>query len=179
MNMSLFWRDMLFALSMMGLFLTIHMVNIQPVKPAVATVQIELPLPPQTEVPPVFTEREIQCVRNVVYGEARGESVEAQIAVAATVINRSFSTKWSARDLCKIAKKKDQYKGYQAVIRLQNELEVDAWDRALQVAIYTAMNHNTLPDEVQSALYFHSGEPSSWHARFRVVAKIGGLIFYA
>jgi N-acetylmuramoyl-L-alanine amidase len=42
----------------------------------------------QTQVPPKYTERDLQLIANAVYGEARGEPYEGQVAVAAVILNR-------------------------------------------------------------------------------------------
>ncbi|EON72871.1 spore cortex-lytic enzyme [Lysinibacillus sphaericus] len=41
-----------------------------------------------TQIPPKYTERELQLLANAVYGEARGEPYEGQVAVAAVILNR-------------------------------------------------------------------------------------------
>lgn len=42
----------------------------------------------QTQVPPKYTERDLQLMANAVYGEARGEPYEGQVAVVAVILNR-------------------------------------------------------------------------------------------
>ncbi|MEG0259025.1 MAG: spore cortex-lytic enzyme [Lysinibacillus sp.] len=41
-----------------------------------------------TQLPPKFSERDLQLLANAVYGEARGEPYEGQVAVAAVILNR-------------------------------------------------------------------------------------------
>jgi len=41
-----------------------------------------------TQIPPKYTERDLQLIANAVYGEARGEPYEGQVAVAAVILNR-------------------------------------------------------------------------------------------
>ncbi|MFJ7734859.1 spore cortex-lytic enzyme [Lysinibacillus sp. NPDC097287] len=41
-----------------------------------------------TQLPPKYTERDLQLLANAVYGEARGEPYEGQVAVAAVILNR-------------------------------------------------------------------------------------------
>ena len=41
-----------------------------------------------TQLPPKYTERDLQLMANAVYGEARGEPYEGQVAVAAVILNR-------------------------------------------------------------------------------------------
>lgn len=40
------------------------------------------------QLPPKFTEQDLQLMANAVYGEARGEPYEGQVAVAAVILNR-------------------------------------------------------------------------------------------
>ncbi|AYC29372.1 spore cortex-lytic enzyme [Paenisporosarcina cavernae] len=40
------------------------------------------------QLPPTFSEKDLQLVANAVYGEARGEPFEGQVAVAAVILNR-------------------------------------------------------------------------------------------
>jgi spore germination cell wall hydrolase CwlJ-like protein len=178
MNGVSFWKDMAFACSIMVLFLFIHEVHwpeVRSVQAAMVSVPIEVP----PAVPqPQFSAREIQCLRNVIYGEARGESRMTQIAVAATVINRALSAKWPD-DLCDVATQKNQFHGYKAIIRLNNDIDIQSWDTALDIANYTALNYYSLPKGMQTALYFRSdGDRISWAKKFRIVAELGRLTFY-
>nr|WP_283164691.1 spore cortex-lytic enzyme [Lysinibacillus sp. Bpr_S20] len=42
----------------------------------------------KTQVPPKYTDRDVQLMANAVFGEARGEPYEGQVAVAAVILNR-------------------------------------------------------------------------------------------
>lgn len=42
----------------------------------------------QATLPPNYTEKDLQIMANAVYGEARGEPYEGQVAVAAVILNR-------------------------------------------------------------------------------------------
>ena len=179
MNGVSFWKDMGFACAIMVMFVVIHTVHFPEVRPVhAATISVPLELPAQN-LTPQFNDKEIQCLRNVVYGEARGEPRMTQIAVAATVINRSLNTAFPS-DLCKVAKQKNQFHGYKAVIQLNNTGDVDAWDEALDVANFTASNYYRLPAGLQTALYFRSdGDRKSWSSKFIIVAELGKMTFYA
>lgn len=41
-----------------------------------------------TQLPPKYSERDLQLLANAVYGESRGEPYEGQVAVAAVILNR-------------------------------------------------------------------------------------------
>ena len=51
-------------------------------------VQAQAVNPQTAQLPPKFTEKDIQIMANAVYGEARGEPYEGQVAVAAVILNR-------------------------------------------------------------------------------------------
>lgn len=44
--------------------------------------------PSSAQLPPGYTEKDLQLLANAVYGEARGEPYEGQVAVAAVILNR-------------------------------------------------------------------------------------------
>ncbi|WP_075617660.1 spore cortex-lytic enzyme [Paenisporosarcina indica] len=44
--------------------------------------------PEQTQLPSKYSEQDLQLMANAVYGEARGEPYEGQVAVAAVILNR-------------------------------------------------------------------------------------------
>lgn len=46
------------------------------------------------QLPPGYTEKELQLIANAVYGEARGEPYEGQVAVAAVILNRIESSEF-------------------------------------------------------------------------------------
>ena len=60
----------------------------QPAIPNVVSASLELPT---YTVSPTFTAAEERCVQRMVFGEARNQTHATQVAVAATVVNRSLS----------------------------------------------------------------------------------------
>ena len=127
---------------------------------------------------PFFKESEIQCLRNVIYGEARGEHVIAQMAVGATVINRSFDSRWPS-DLCDVAKQKNQFHGYKDSVTLRNSIDVKSWDKALKVATYLTSRYYQLPARMRLTYYFHSGtDQFKWAEKFVIITELGSFTFY-
>ncbi len=51
-------------------------------------VQAKAVSPKTAQLPPNYTEKDLQIMANAVYGEARGEPYEGQVAVAAVILNR-------------------------------------------------------------------------------------------
>jgi len=50
--------------------------------------------PEQTQLPAKYSEQDLQLMANAVYGEARGEPYEGQVAVAAVILNRVEDSKF-------------------------------------------------------------------------------------
>jgi len=165
---------LLFLLSIMFGMAVVQRVD----QKTVSAAPISLSIPP-AEIMPVFTEDEVECVRRVVYGEARGESYQVQLAVAATVVNRSLSGKWPT-DLCGVVKQPKQFVGYRTVITLYNSADVEAWDDALEAAHVATSYYGTLSDDYRRMIFFHSTSlKTDWQSRHTLIQKIGGLVFYA
>ncbi len=173
-----FWKDMMFACLLFGVYLILHQIQFPTAHSADNVVTIPLELPEPERSAPSFTAKELQCLRNVIYGEARGEPRMTQIAVAATVINRALHESWPD-DLCHVVKQKNQFHGYKAVIQLNNELDVQSWDEALEIANYTAGHYYELPLGMHTALFFKTkGARKGWSGKYQQVASLGGINFY-
>ncbi len=115
------------------------------------------------------------CLANAVYFEARGESLEGQLAVADVVINRTESSRYPD-NWCDVVK---QYKQFSFVFDRQfpeiNERK--AWETAkavAQVAIDDA--HDIVRGDV---LWYHADYVApKWRLAFKEVNKVGVHIFY-
>ena len=115
------------------------------------------------------------CLANAVYFEARGESLEGQLAVADVVINRTTSSRYPD-NWCDVVK---QYKQFSFVVNRQFPKihEQKAWETAkavAQVAIDDA--HDIVRGDV---LWYHADYVApSWRLAFNEVTKVGVHIFY-
>lgn len=174
---STFWKDLGVASLIMAIFLTVHTMDFTEIKPAKAEPTKVTPAEELSPSVPLlqFDEDELQCLRNVIYGEARGEPIMTQIAVAATVLNRSYHVDWPS-NLCSVIKQKNQFHGYRETIRLNNRIDVESWDLARDVALYVTHNYGSLPEGLYSAYYFRS-DGVAWR-HLTVVADLGGMVFY-
>jgi hypothetical protein len=71
---------------------------------------VNLPLPPAIEQS-AFTEKELKCAADMVFGEAGGEPFAGKVAAAAVAIRRSLSAQWPF-DLCSVVREPNQFYGY-------------------------------------------------------------------
>ena len=127
-------------------------------------------------VDPGCQDDEQLCLAKAVYFEARGESLEGQLAVAEVVLNRAASGRYPTT-LCGVVTQHAQFsfirRGRFPAVRMSN----DCWRKALAIA---DIARNKLANEVPSnVLWYHANYVAPawgrWHVR---VAQIGAHIFY-
>jgi hypothetical protein len=119
--------------------------------------------------------RELECLTQAVYSEARGESPAGQAAVAQVILNRVRHPAFP-KSVCGVV-----YQGCQFSFACngggRRHAEGAAWDRARQVAT-RAMDGYVMAD-VGTATHFHASRlGSTWSGGLRKVAQIGAHIFY-
>ena|GEM_PF-333296 len=125
--------------------------------------------------------RELECLADAVYYEARGETPSGQAAVAQVVMNRVRHPAFP-KSICGVV-----FQG--AVNRtgcqfsfacdgsMRRARDIGAWARARKVASRTLAG--TMPSEVGSATHFHTINVSpGWGPRLLRVAQVGMHIFY-
>ena len=119
---------------------------------------------------------EANCIAVAVYHEARGETLEGQLAVAKVIMNRAASGKYPT-SWCGVVKQPWQF----SFVRQGRFPSVDqgstAWRKALGVT------RLAVADAVQSVpsdcLWYHADYVApSWGLRLTRVNKIGAHIFY-
>jgi len=129
-------------------------------------------------------QRDLRCLAENVYHEARGEPLRGQHAVAEVTLNRVASDEFPAT-VCEVVfeqrldVQRRRYVGafsWTELDRLRRP-HGDAWQLALEVA--TAAYDGQEPGVVPDALYYHADaiEPR-WAGEKQVVATIGNHIFY-
>lgn len=116
------------------------------------------------------------CLATAVYFEARGESVEGQLAVARVVMNRAASGKYPP-DWCSVVKQPWQF----SFVRNGQFPAIDtnstAWARAQGIARMAMAN--IVPSIGQDVLWYHATYVApSWGHRLSMVQKIGLHLFY-
>jgi hypothetical protein len=116
------------------------------------------------------------CLATAVYFEARGESLEGQLAVARVVMNRAASGRYPP-DWCGVVKQPAQF----SFVRHGEFPWIDtgsaAWARAQGVARLAIAN--VVPSVGTDVLWYHANYVApSWGRRLNMVEKIGAHIFY-
>ena len=119
---------------------------------------------------------EVHCLALNVYHEARGETLEGMLAVAAVTLNRMRHKHFPNR-LCEVVWQPRQF-SWTHDGKSDRPRDRKAWQRALRIAKATlAMGYfGTVGD----AVYFHAeyGRAPYWSRRFEKIRKIGRHIFY-
>jgi N-acetylmuramoyl-L-alanine amidase len=123
-------------------------------------------------------DQQANCLATAVYFEARGETVEGQLAVARVVMNRAASGKYPS-DWCSVMKQPWQFSfvnprtGQYPSINTASA----AWARAQGVARLAVAN--VVPSVSNDVLWYHADYVApSWGHRLNKVSKIGAHIFY-
>ena len=118
--------------------------------------------------------RELACLAEAVYFEARGTGAEGETAVAHVVVNRSNAPEFPD-SVCGVIAQGCQF-SYRCDGRPDALTDPKARARAYRVAeaVLTADD-----DPTQGALYFHSARAKAgWFAKRKRVGTIGGNVFY-
>ena len=118
------------------------------------------------------------CIAVAVYHEARGESIEGQLAVAKVIMNRAASGKYPS-SWCGVVKQPWQFSfvnprtGYMPSVDQASA----SWRKALGVTRLAVANAvQSVPSE---CLWYHADYVApSWGRRLTRVEKIGAHIFY-
>jgi N-acetylmuramoyl-L-alanine amidase len=127
---------------------------------------------------PAFSDKEVRCVQRTVFGEARNQSYATQVAVAASIVNRSLSGNY-ANDLCAVAAQTSQYQGYSGGVALGNDIEAAAWDRAFAATDHALFGYASLPEQYRLSMFFHQVDVKpAWSETYEVIGRLDSLIFY-
>jgi len=123
-------------------------------------------------------DEEANCIAVAVYHEARGESLEGQLAVARVIMNRAVSGKYPAT-WCGVVKQPWQFSfvnprsGYMPGVDAASA----AWKKALGITRLAMAN--AVPSLSTDVLWYHADYVApSWGRRLTRVDKIGTHIFY-
>lgn len=122
-------------------------------------------------------DREMECLANAVYFEARSEPIEGQLAVAEVVLNRASSGRYPT-DLCAVITQKAQFSFIQRGRFPRADRESQAWKKAVAIASIARQKlAGSLPSSV---LWYHATYVSpSWGKRLTRQTQIGLHIFYS
>ena len=125
---------------------------------------------------PLSKRTEIHCLALHIYHEARGESLEGRLAVAAVTMNRVRDERFPDR-VCEVVWQPRQF-SWTHDGRSDRPRELDAWRHALRIAkaIYGVGRVRTVGD----ATFFHAtyGRAPYWTRSKQLVRRIGRHLFY-
>lgn len=127
------------------------------------------------DMPPVELTEDMRCLASAVYNEARGESIEGQLAVAQVVLNRTASERWPD-SICEVVYQQAQFSftfdGHPDFPEANSR-----WRRAEAIAIIAASGN--WQDVTGDALFFHAAYVNPvWRDSFVETRTIGQHIFY-
>jgi N-acetylmuramoyl-L-alanine amidase len=116
------------------------------------------------------------CLATAVYFEARGESLEGQLAVAHVVMNRAGSGRYPP-DWCSVVKQRAQFSFVRHGAFPWINAASAAWSKAQAIARLAAAN--VVPSVDPDVLWYHATYVApSWGHRLSLVQKIGLHLFY-
>jgi spore germination cell wall hydrolase CwlJ-like protein len=119
---------------------------------------------------------EANCIAVAVYHEARGESLEGQLAVAQVIKNRAMSGKYPS-DWCGVVKQPWQFSFVRHGQFPSVDVNSEAWRKA--VGITRLAVANAVPSVPKDCLWYHANYVAPrWSNNLQRVEKIGAHIFY-
>ena len=119
---------------------------------------------------------EANCIAVAVYHEARGESLEGQMAVAQVIKNRAMSGKYPS-DWCGVVKQPWQFSFVRHGQFPSVDVNSEAWRKA--VGITRLAVANAVPSVPKDCLWYHANYVAPrWSNKLQRVEQIGAHIFY-
>ena len=119
---------------------------------------------------------EAKCIAVAVYHEARGESLEGQLAVAQVIKNRAMSGKYPS-DWCGVVKQPWQFSFVRHGQFPSVDVNSEAWRKA--VGITRLAVANAVPSVPKDCLWYHANYVAPrWSNNLQRVEQIGAHIFY-
>lgn len=122
---------------------------------------------------------EIECLAQNIYHEARDQSIDGMVAVAAVTINRVNSAKYPD-SICEVVTQPYQFSWVHQgkALELHNSIERKAWEVSKSIAVMV-MNQG-VPDDMLGVLYYHADYiKPEWASRKVHRKTIEKHIFYA
>jgi len=123
---------------------------------------------------PESVEGDMRCLAGAVYFEAKGESLEGQLAVARVIINRARSGRF-ADSLCGVVYQPSQFSFVRGRSMPPIPVASRGWREAVAISQIAAAD--SWKSSVEGALYFHARRVSPGWDRQRLAA-IDGHVFY-
>ena len=126
--------------------------------------------------------KQVDCLAENIYHEAKAESEKGKLAVALVTMNRVKHERFP-KDICSVVRQRTkfgdrivcQFSWHCTQARLNRNSEI--YQEALKHALHVYVNHNLMEDFTKGSLYFHADYVNPGWKLHRTV-KIGRHIFY-
>lgn len=126
--------------------------------------------------------RQVDCLAENIYHEAKSESAKGQIAVALVTMNRVNDERFP-KDICGVVKQKNNFEGrivcqfswHCMAVRLNKNSEY--YQEALKHALHVYANYELIEDFTRGSLYYHADYVRPGWKLLKTVV-IGRHIFY-
>jgi len=118
---------------------------------------------------------QMRCLAGAIYFEARGESLEGQLAVAKVVVDRASSGRFPAT-YCGVVYQPSQFSFIQGGSMPAVRTASHAWHEA--VAIARIADQGTWSSMAKGALYFHAARVAPGWKRLTRLAQVDNHVFY-
>lgn len=126
------------------------------------------------KAPPAYLSSEMRCLASAIYFEARGESLDGQLAVGNVVINRVQSGRFPA-SYCGVVYQPEQFSFVRGHSMPSVREGSSAWREA--VAIAQIADDGSWKSPAPGALFFHAARVSpNW--RLTRLARVDNHVFY-
>lgn len=127
------------------------------------------------EQPLQVSTREVNCLAENIYYEARNQSIVGQIAVAQVTINRMQHDSMFKSSICGVVHEKSQFSW--TLSKVQPKKEPEAWNMSKALAKAVIDGYARIPNF--DALYYHTDKVNpKWNRKKQPITKIGSHIFY-
>jgi spore germination cell wall hydrolase CwlJ-like protein len=123
-------------------------------------------------------DQQTNCLATAVYYEARGESLDGQLAVARVIMNRASSGRYPS-DWCGVVTQPWQFSFVNPHTGALPQADVSStsWRKAEAVAMLAAAK--VIPTVGDDVLWYHANYVApSWGHRLQLAQRIGAHIFY-
>jgi spore germination cell wall hydrolase CwlJ-like protein len=160
---------------------SIALINTAP-QPSAPTTSYAIRLPQLDLSDPQTAKREMKCLAEAVYFEARSEPEAGQAAVAQVVINRAKSGLYPTSICGVVYQNRHRYKACQFTFACEGKAltirEPEAWERASRI-VQEVLEGNRYLQAVGSSTHYHADYVSPyWSRKLKRTDRIGRHIFY-
>lgn len=124
-------------------------------------------------------QKQVECLAQNIYHEARSEPEQGKQAVALVTLNRTQDGRFPS-DVCGVVKQKTrsicQFSWFCTKVKLDRTSE--AYKDAMQTALFVYANYERLHDFTRGALFYHADYVNPRWKGLEQTTKIGRHIFY-